>query len=58
MNTIPSRKPKRVKEFFLASLLVRIPGASHTINARPSNLLAQVAFTIAWFEKHRAKPSP
>ena len=26
MNTIPSRKPKRVKEFFLASLLVRVPG--------------------------------
>ena len=26
MNTIPSRKPKRVKEFFLASLLVCVPG--------------------------------
>lgn len=26
MKTTPSRKPKRVKEFFLASLLVRIPG--------------------------------
>ena len=38
--------------------MVRIPGASHSINARPSNLLAQVAYTIAWFEKHRAKPAP
>jgi hypothetical protein len=26
MKTIASRKPKRVKEFFLASLLVRVPG--------------------------------
>lgn len=26
MKTTPSRKPKRVKEFFLASLLVRVPG--------------------------------
>lgn len=26
MKAIPSRKPKRVKEFFLASLLVRVPG--------------------------------
>ena len=38
--------------------MVRIPGASHSINARPSNLLAQVAYTSAWFEKHRAKPAP
>jgi hypothetical protein len=26
MKPTPSRKPKRVKEFFLASLLVRVPG--------------------------------
>ena len=35
--------------------MVRIPGASHTINARPSNLIAQVANTIAWFERFRVK---
>lgn len=35
--------------------MVRIPGASHAINARPSNLLAQVANTIAWFERFRVK---
>lgn len=35
--------------------MVRIPGASHSINARPSNLLAQVANTIAWFERFRVK---
>ncbi len=33
--------------------MVRIPGASHTINARPSNLLAQVLNTIDWFERFR-----
>ena len=33
--------------------MVRIPGASHSINARPSNLLAQVLNTVAWFERFR-----
>ena len=37
--------------------LVRIPGASHSINARPSQLRAQVLNTAAWFEKHAAKPA-
>jgi dipeptidyl aminopeptidase/acylaminoacyl peptidase len=48
------------EQFFTALMLqkvptqlLRIPGASHTINARPSNLLAQVANTIAWFERFR-----
>ena len=35
--------------------MVRIPGASHEINARPSNMIAQVLNSIAWFEKHRAR---
>jgi dipeptidyl aminopeptidase/acylaminoacyl peptidase len=35
--------------------LVRIPGASHSINARPSQMIAQVLYTIGWCEKHRAK---
>jgi acylaminoacyl-peptidase len=33
--------------------LLRIPGASHDINARPSNMLSQVLNTIAWFERYR-----
>ena len=33
--------------------LVRIPTASHDINERPANLLAQVLNTIAWFERYR-----
>lgn len=40
------------------SALVRIPGASHSINQRPSQMLAQVLNTLAWFEKHRDAPAP
>ena len=32
--------------------LVRIPGASHNITARPSNLIAKVAHVLEWFERH------
>ena len=34
------------------SSFVRIPGASHGIAARPSNLIAKVSAILAWFEKH------
>ena len=34
--------------------LVRIPEA-RTINRRPSNMLAQVLYTLAWFERHGGK---
>jgi acylaminoacyl-peptidase len=37
------------------TVLVRIPGASHEINTRPSNMLAQVLNTSAWFERHRKR---
>jgi acylaminoacyl-peptidase len=37
------------------SAMVRIPGASHGIAARPSNLMAKVANILAWFEKYRKK---
>ena len=33
--------------------LVRIPGASHGITARPSNLMAKVAYVLGWFERYR-----
>ncbi len=33
--------------------MVRIPGASHGINARPSHMLAQVLNTLAWFERYK-----
>jgi dipeptidyl aminopeptidase/acylaminoacyl peptidase len=35
--------------------MVRIPGASHGINARPSNMIAQVLNTLAWFERYATK---
>ena len=36
--------------------LVRIPGASHGIAARPSNLIAKVLHVLAWFERHQPAP--
>jgi acylaminoacyl-peptidase len=36
--------------------LVRVPGASHWIEARPSQLIAKVNAILAWFERH-AKPA-
>ncbi len=33
--------------------MVRIPGAYHGIAARPSNLMAKVAYVLGWFEKYR-----
>jgi len=37
------------------SALVRIPGASHAIGQRPSQMIAQVLNTAAWFERHRRR---
>jgi dipeptidyl aminopeptidase/acylaminoacyl peptidase len=35
------------------SAMVRIPGASHGIYARPSNLMAKVGYILWWFDEHR-----
>lgn len=35
------------------TMLVEIPGASHGIAKRPSNLIAKVLHTLAWFEKFK-----
>ncbi len=43
------------------TLLVRVPGASHSIAARPTQLMAKVANILAWFERYadpREVPSP
>lgn len=37
--------------------LVRVPGASHDISARPSHLIAKVQYILAWFHKHDAAPA-
>lgn len=36
--------------------LVKIPGASHNISSRPSQLIAKVLNTTAWFERYRGRP--
>jgi len=35
------------------TLMVRIPGASHSIYKRPSNQIAKVNSILAWFERYR-----
>ncbi|MCG6116580.1 MAG: S9 family peptidase [Aquimonas sp.] len=35
--------------------MLRIPGAAHGINARPSHMLAQVLNTLGWFERYRVE---
>ena len=37
--------------------LVRIPGASHDIGSRPSQMIAKVAYILKWFENHRNPPN-
>jgi acylaminoacyl-peptidase len=57
------RTPIPESEQFYAALklenvetaMVRIPGASHGIAYRPSNLVAKIASILSWFEKYRDK---
>ena len=35
--------------------MLRIPDASHSIDAKGSNLIAKALYTIGWFDKYRAK---
>ena len=37
------------------TVMVRIPGASHGIASRPSNLIAKVAHILKWFEIHKGE---
>jgi acylaminoacyl-peptidase len=55
------RTPIAESEQFYAALkleevetaMVRIPGASHGIANKPSNLIAKIASVLAWFDKYR-----
>ncbi|MGB5227846.1 MAG: S9 family peptidase [Eudoraea sp.] len=55
------RTPIAESEQFYAALklekvetaMVRIPGASHGIANKPSNLIAKIASVLAWFEKYK-----
>lgn len=57
------RTPIAESEQFYAALklenvetaMVRIPGASHGIANKPSNLIAKIASVLAWFDKYRDK---
>ena len=35
------------------TVLVEIPGASHGIASKPSNLITKIAHTVAWFDRYR-----
>ncbi len=47
---------KALKLLKVDTAMVRIPGASHGIAARPSNLVRKVAYVLSWFEKHDEIP--
>jgi len=51
--------PAESEQFYTAiklnmvdAALVRVPNASHEITAKPSNLIAEVAAVLTWFEKY------
>lgn len=46
---------KALKLVGVPTAMVRVPGSSHTIAARPSNLVQKVGNILAWFEKHSGK---
>ena len=37
----------------IPTVLVEIPGASHNISKRPSNLIKKVAYVLAWLKKYQ-----
>ena len=39
----------------IETAMVRVPGAGHGIAARPSHLIAKVAYILQWFETHKHK---
>ncbi len=38
--------------------MVRVPGASHALHTRPSNMMAKPAYIVYWFNKYRQKMTP
>ena len=39
----------------IETVMVRLPGASHAIAARPSHLISKVAHILKWFDLHRSR---
>jgi dipeptidyl aminopeptidase/acylaminoacyl peptidase len=48
-----SRFYKALKLRKVEAMLVRVPGASHNVSARPSHMMAKTAYILKWFETHR-----
>jgi acylaminoacyl-peptidase len=44
---------KALKLRKIDTMMVRVPGASHNVSARPSHLIAKTAYILKWFEKYR-----
>jgi len=42
----------------IPTLLVRVPGAPHALDQRPSQLNARIAYILAWFAKHDPASPP
>jgi len=43
---------KALKLQKVETAMVRVPGSSHDIGSRPSDLVAKVVYILKWFEKH------
>ncbi len=37
--------------------VIRLPGASHDMSRRPSQLMAKIANIVAWFDRYRVEPA-
>ena len=58
---IVTRSRKAIANFkrrAVDTLLVRVPDASHSLDHRPSQLNARIAYILAWFAKHDAAATP
>ena len=58
LRTPPSEAKQLYHAYKLSKVdtaLVEIPGASHGIGRRPSQLITKVAHVLAWFEKYAPK---
>ena len=39
----------------IPTAMLRIPDASHSIDAKASNLMAEIIYTMGWFDRYRGK---
>ena len=37
--------------------VIRLPGVSHDMSRRPSQVMAKIANIVAWFERYRVTPA-